>query len=535
MHHRSLQPVIIFSRFSTWNKLLRATAYVLRYLNYITEKLLTTGPLQQPELHKASVGVLKLVQKESFPEEISSLENKRNENGQKPIGKHSSIYKLMPFLDDEGLLRERGRIGAVADVAYDTRHPIILPKNHYVTHLIIFEFHKLFHHRNNETVVNELRQIYYIPRIRVLVRKISKNCPTCKIRLARPRIPVMAPLPPARLAHHEQAFTYTGLDYFGPLQVKLGRSRVKRWIALFTCLTVRAVHLEVAYSLSTESCISCVRRFVGRRGSPMEFFTDNGTNFQGAERALRDQISQGLSATFTSANTKWNFNPPGAPHMGGAWERLVQSVKAAMADAYKDGKLDDEGLYTLVVESECMVNKRPLTYLPLETEQAEALTPNHFLLLSSNGIKVPRRNLQESNTSKEESHRKLLGNSWAVIQHKLDIFWQRWLVEYLPVIRRQPKWFEETKPLEAGDLVMVVETTQRGNWERGKIIEMLANPDGRSRKAIVQIGAKTYVRPVSRLAVLDVLTREIPDISRLHQGEDVKADDLATRSTVGRP
>ena len=206
------------------------------------------------------------------------------------------------------------------------RHPVILPRKHRVTELLIHKYHCYYQHGNNETVVNEMRQLYSIPRLRVAVKKISRDCQHCKIRRARPRVPPMAPLLPARLAHNERAFTYTGVDYFGPLQVKLGRSKVKRWVALFTCLMVRAGHLEIVYTLSTKSCISCIRRFVSRRGPPVEFFSDNATNFQGADRVLKHQISQGLSATFTNTNIKWNFIPPGAPHMGGAWERLVQSV-----------------------------------------------------------------------------------------------------------------------------------------------------------------------------------------------------------------
>ncbi|XP_062538555.1 uncharacterized protein LOC134206839 [Armigeres subalbatus] len=381
-------------------------------------------------------------------------------------------------------------------------------------------------------MVNEVRQLYTIPRLRLIVKKVKRECVVCKMREVRPIIPLMAPLPAARLAHHERPFTYTGVDYFGPLLVKLGRSNVKRWIALFTCLTVRAVHLEIAYTLSTESFISCVRRFVGRRGPPAEFFSDNGTNFQGADRVLQHQISQGLSETFTSANTKWNFLPPGAPHMGGAWERLVRSVKAAMDEAYKEGKLDDEGLQTLVVEAENMVNTRPLTYLPLDSEEAEALTPNHFLLLSSNGVKKVMR---ESGTTtrvepSELLRRQILGKSWDLIQRQIKVFWKRWLNEYLPVIRRQPKWFAETPALKPGDLVMVAESSKRNGWERGRIVRMIQHPDGRYRRAIVKIGEKTPVRPVSRLALLDVRNCEDPEDSGLHLGGNVNADydELAT-------
>ncbi|XP_055644239.1 uncharacterized protein LOC129780226 [Toxorhynchites rutilus septentrionalis] len=535
LHHCTIETTIDFHRFSTWERLQHATAYVLRFLNNASKKQPKySGSLQQAELHAAEEIIIKLTQREAYTDEVAALSNKAlNKSGQEVIGKNSSIYNLMPFLDDRGLLRERGRIEAAESVPHEVRHPLILPRKHHVTELLVNRYHRRYRHGNAETVVNELRQLYTIPRLRLVVKKAKRDCALCKIRRTRPMIPPMAPLPVARLAHHERPFTYTGLDYFGPLLVKLGRSIVKRWIALFTCLTVRAVHLEVAYTLSTESCISCVRRFVGRRGSPVEFFSDNGTNFKGAERVLQHQINQGLSSTFTSANTKWSFIPPGAPHMGGAWERLVQSVKAAMAEAYIKGKLDDEGLQTLVVEAENIVNSRPLTYLPLESEMAEALTPNHFLLLSSNGVKRRGEDVALGQLN-DLVRRQILGKSWELIQRQLETFWQRWLVEYLPVIRRQAKWFDEVRALEPGDVVVVAEPTKRSGWERGRIIRMIPNPDGRCRRAVVQIGGKSSVRPVTRLALLDVVNRcGVPEDSGLHPGETVNAEfaELATLST----
>ncbi|XP_062538389.1 uncharacterized protein LOC134206677 [Armigeres subalbatus] len=451
-HHCSIEPPIDFARFSSWSRLLRTVAYALRFLNNTNKKQpLRTGLLSQTELQLAEETIFKVVQRETYPDEVVALANKTpNESGQEIIGKHSSIFQLMPMLDNSGLLRERGRIGSVEDVGYNVRHPIILPRKHRVTELLVLDFHQRCQHGNSETVVNEIRQLCNIPRLRSVVKKVSRDCVRCKVRRARPAIPPMAPLPPARLAHHERAFTYTGVDYFGPLLVKLGRSNVKRWIALFTCLTVRAVHLEVAYSLSTESCISCVRRFVGRRGPPAEFFSDNGTNFQGADRVLRHQISQGLSSTFTTTNTKWNFIPPGAPHMGGAWERLVQSVKAAMHEGYSEGKLDDEGLQTLVVEAERLVNSRPLTYLPLEAEESEAITPNHFLLLSSNGMKQRGEGTVAAVQAQrgELVRRQILGRSWELSRRsEMDgsaegssVLSQTWMAD---TVKRLCKWGRE--------------------------------------------------------------------------------------------
>lgn len=130
-----------------------------------------------------------------------------------------------------------------------------------------------------------------------------------------------------------------------------------------------------------------VRRFIARRGAPAEIFSDNGTCFVGANKQLQQEIqtiNNDLAGTFTNTNTRWCFNPPNAPHMGGVWERLVRSVKQAIGTIIEAPRLpDDETLATILADAESMINSRPLTYVPLESADEESLTPNHFLLGSS--------------------------------------------------------------------------------------------------------------------------------------------------------
>ncbi|XP_055585028.1 uncharacterized protein LOC129737888 [Uranotaenia lowii] len=398
--HIEYQPIISYERFSRWERLHRAIAYVFRFAYHRKVPISLSSPLQQSDLLAASHLIFKQVQLEVYPQEMATL----GKGSGGVLESSSPLRKYAPFLDEEGLLRENSRIRNYESVEFGMRFPIILPTKHRVTFLVVDSYHRRYNHANFVTVVNEVRQLYTIPGLRSLVKKICRECRTCRLRNAKPVSPPMAPLPVARLADRNRPFTFTGLDYFGPLLVIVGRSRVKRWIALFTCLTTRAVHLEVVYSLSTTSCIFAVRRFVSRRGAPSEFYSDNGTNFVGASNILQDQIRQEMMNTFTNCYTKWHFNPPGAPHMGGVWERLVRSVKTALNDGYSKGKLDDEGLMTLIVEAEGIVNSRPLTYLPLDSAEYEALTPNHFLLGSSNGIKQPPVPI--------EQHRNLK-NTWA--------------------------------------------------------------------------------------------------------------------------
>ncbi|XP_062538071.1 uncharacterized protein LOC134206385 [Armigeres subalbatus] len=523
--------VVDIERFSKWRRLLGTVAYVHRFVDNCRRRLqgetLQLQNLGQEELKKAKNTLMRIVQWEEFPDEMALFSTGKTE-----IPKTSSLYQLTPMVDEWGVLRINGRIGAAPFTSFDSKYPVILPRKHLVTLLIVDDFHRSYRHGNSETVVNEVRQFYNIPRLRTVVKQIAARCQWCKITKAVPKIPQMAPLPVARLSAFTRAFTYTGIDFFGPLLVKVGRSAVKRWICLFTCLTTRAVHVEVAHSLSTPSCVKCIRRFVCRRGAPTEIYTDNGTNFQGAERQLREQLKemQGeLAATFTNTDTKWLFIPPGAPHMGGAWERMVRSVKSAMMAAYNsDRKLDDEGLQSLVIEAESIVNSRPLTYLPLDSAEAEALTPNHFLLGSSSGVRQPVVPFSDPAGA--------VKNSWSLIQHQLDVFWKRWIREYLPMLTKRVKWFGEVAPVAVGDLVLIVDDTHRNGWMRGKVKEVVTAKDGRVRQAVVQTARGILRRPVAKLAVLEVESGcKTGTGGQCYGGEDVAANTARGVTTAEHP
>ncbi|XP_053685748.1 uncharacterized protein LOC128735282 [Sabethes cyaneus] len=450
-------------RFSKWERMARATAYAYRFVTNVKRKphgeVRSFGYLTQEELRKAESILVGMAQRQTYREEIEVLIHNRDRPmaEQQSLDTRSALYGLTPFVDESGVVRIDGRIGAAKYVRAETRFPAILPRNHRVTMLLIDAYHRKFQHANAETVVNEIRQAYHVPRLRAVVRKIGNGCIVCKLRKAVPFVPRMASLPPARLAAFVRPFTYVGLDFFGPLVVKIGRSSAKRWIALFTCLTIRAVHCEVVCSLSTDACIKAIRRFVCRRGAPAEIYSDNGTNFHGAERVLMKEIQQDVAASYTSTTTEWFFIPPSSPHFGGAWERMVRSVKQAMLGAYDfNRKLDDESLRTFVTEAESIVNNRPLTYLPLDAEESVALTPNHFLLGSSNGVRQA--------AVKPTVNCDVVRKSFEMIKQELDYFWKRWIREMLPTLTRRTKWFGEVKMVAVGDLVLIVDDGKRNCW-----------------------------------------------------------------------
>ncbi|XP_058811023.1 uncharacterized protein LOC131675913 [Topomyia yanbarensis] len=296
LHTMPLDPVVQPHDFSEWSSLLRRMAYVTRFVDNLRQakmkKPRQSGPLTRDELRKAENYLFRLAQRSAYPDEIVVLNEPLSTTQQRKFIKNNSSLRKM---------------------------------------LIVSNAHKQFNHQNHETIINELRQRFRSPRLKATYRAIRKECQQCKNNQAAPQPPAMADLPLARLAAFARPFTYMGIDYFGPMTVSVGRRTEKRWGVLATCLTIRAVHLELAHTLTTDSCMMAIRNIFARSGVPAVIYSDRGTNFQGASKelqlALQELDDDRLMREFTTARTEWTFNPPASPHMGGAWERLVQSVK----------------------------------------------------------------------------------------------------------------------------------------------------------------------------------------------------------------
>ena len=310
----------------------------------------------------------------------------------------------------------------------------------------------------------------------------------------------MGELPLDRVATYVRPFTYTGIDYFGPYNIVIGRSVVKRWVALFVCSTIRAVHVEVAHDLSTDACILAIRNFINIRGVPKRIRSDNGTNFVGLKGELcnvkdffdNDKITSEL-APF---GIEWLFNCPANPSSGGSWERLVQSIKRALASSLENRKLQEHTFKSFLLEAMNIVNSRPLTHVPISPDDEEPLTPNHFLIGEVNSTQTPG-----------PCDEKLicLRKQWRIAQQLKNHFYKRWVNEYLPILTRRSKWFDKVKPIEPGDVVVICDADMpRSKWFMGRIIETVVAKDGQVRQAFVKTSSGILRRPAHKLAVLDV-------------------------------
>ena len=369
---------LMMLQYSSWYKFKRAIAWLLRFVQFLKVRrcLRVSSPvdaspcdrLSVDELRYAETQIIQYVQKSAFLLVIKALQDvsngKPDKHKLKNIGSFGSVYKLRPFLDGDGTLRVGGRLQN-STLEYQSKHQLLLPSKYHVTKLLIMDVHESVGHLGQEYVLTNLRQKYWIIQGRASVRRVLGSCLTCRKQNAPKGQQVMADLPSDRLTPDEPPFSFVGIDFFGPLYVKQGRSNVKHYGCLFSCLTMRATHIEVTECLETDSFINALRRFNSRRGTPKMIRSDNGTNLTGGEREIPEAIGnwnqQKIEGFLHQKNIEWKFNPPGASHMGGVWERVIRSVRKILRVLIREQLVSGEALRNLMAEIEGILNGRPLT------------------------------------------------------------------------------------------------------------------------------------------------------------------------------
>lgn len=482
-------------RFSSWLRLLRSTAAMLKFIDRCRYKILTDDCTL---MARAENLLMKYSQAQSFSEELAQIK------AGKGVGKQSRLLTLSPVCDEHGILHVNGRIDAAAEISLATKQPVILDGKNYIAKLVVRHYHMKAGHGGQELVVNELKQKYWIIKIRPTVKNVVSNCNFCRIRKIKPVIPQMGNLPAGRMAHNQRPFTHCGVDLFGPMEVTVGRRREKRYGVLFTCLTIRAVHVEIVHSLTTDALLMALRRMAARRGWPGFMYSDNGTNLRGADTELKKSVKEldeeVLKTTASTYGTQWTFIPPVSPHWGGAWERLIRSVKTTLKVILKERAPKDEVLITLLAEVENIVNSRPLSHVSVEPGTKESLTPNHILLGTSSNLPL---------LGAFDDSDLYLRKQWRKSQALADMFWRRWVREVLPDMIPRQKWSEDgdQQPLRVGDLVFVADPdSPRCVWPRGIIQQVFPGKDGRVRVVAVRTHTGTLKRSVTRVARLPLST-----------------------------
>ena len=449
-------------RYSSWTRLKRVTAWVMRFFAKLLAKVRkvekpwgvevsTEVTLTLTELDKAGKPWVKQAQLERFPKEMQEL--KRG----KEVSKQSHLKALTPVVDEFGVLWVGGRLTR-AQLPYDAAYPMILPKKHHITRLIVADVHNRCCHAGVNHVLAQVRCRYWIIDGRQEVKNWDREC---RMQITQ-------------------------------------RVSAKRYLCLFTCSATRAVHLEMAFSLSTTDFLNEFSRMVAKRGRPEEVTSDNGSNFVGANKELKELIQsidqEKIVDDSANKGIKWNWNPPEGSHFRGVFESLIKVAKKSLKAIVGNSGLNDDELQTALKEVEALMNLRPLSYEGTDPHDEPVLTPSHFLIRQLGGQLAP----QVTDEIAFNPRRR-----WRLVQGLVKTFWKRWREEFLATLNTRKKWREAKENLHVRDVLVVDQNAPCRKWHLGPIDEVFPGQDGHVHVVRVSARGHKYIRPITRLCPLN--------------------------------
>ncbi|XP_016520269.1 uncharacterized protein LOC107834049 [Poecilia formosa] len=376
-------------------------------------------------------------------------------------------------------------------------------------------FHsKICHQGRSQTLMEIRANGFWVIGGSKEVAKLISRCVQCRKLRRSPEEQRMSELPKERIEVSDP-FIYSGMDCFGPFTTKQGRKEQKRYGLLFTCLSSRAVHIEMLENLSTDSFINGLRCFISLRGAVCKLYCDQGTNFIGAKNELKEALKEcdrnALQAFLADKQCEFVFNAPSASHAGGVWERQIRTIRSVLnaTIAQSQGRLDDTSLRTLFYEAMSIINSRPLSIDGInDPKSPEPLTPNHLILMKSKvALPPPGKFVKEDLYARKR---------WRRVQYLMEQFWSRWKVAYLLNISTRQKWHLPRRNLEVNDIVIIKEDMlPRSQWQLGRVVEAPQEDDGLVRRVKLQVGDRNPAkkqgtthkphiieRPVQKLVVL---------------------------------
>ncbi|XP_075157800.1 uncharacterized protein LOC142231065 [Haematobia irritans] len=523
----------LFLKFSKLSTLLRIASLCIRFCyNCKNSQSKATGNLGSGIINTTLIRLVTISQKIDFPMEIRELISKNNL-------KSTPLMKLLPFIDDCGIIRVGGRLQQ-GSLPYDMKHPMLLSKSNPLSRLIIEDAHEKTLHGGLALTMSYVCRRFWILSGNQLAKTVIHNCMSCLRYSAKFCRQVMGNLPAVRL-NVTRPFKHSGVDYAGPITIKnssLSSSIMsKGYICLFICMVTKAIHLETVSNLTTNSFLAAFRRFVSRRGVCTDIYSDCGTNFVGASKELRvlynkdrKSLPDDIRKALCLQGTEWHFIPPASPHFGGLWEAGVKSVKYHLKRVIKDRVLSFEELSTLLCQIESCLNSRPLCPLSSDPSDLDALTPAHFLI-GEPTVCIPDENLLDKNINHL--------TRWKSIEKIKQHFWKRWYLEYLNRLQARPKWLTTEREAKVGDLVLITdERYAPAQWPLGRIQTIHPGPDGHVRVVSILTKGKIIKRTINKICFLPTGTQS-PDghlfdssSSESQHNHDASSSQAVSRSTA---
>ena len=503
-------PIIDVSKFDSYRKCLRVTAYVLRFIKNLKFKCsqnnvhqcYTDEHLSIKELRNAERKLVAIYQKAYYPETYKYLLGKSNHKPQ-------LINQLKLYLDAD-IIRSGGRISN-SNMTDASKFPILLPNKSDLTNHIILDAHKTMLHDGTNSTLSFVREKWWIPRGRQVIKSALRKCVSCLKVQGKPySYPPEPPLPSDRV-NSCKPFQICGIDYTGAIPVKFQNEVLKAYIVLFTCAVTRAIHLEIVYSLTEKDFLNAFIKFCSRRSFPQVVYSDNATYFTSSSNTLKRIMTfPNIQNYFDKNSIQWKFITPRAAWHGGIWERLIGLTKSTLKKVVGKCLMQYAEFEALICQIEAKLNDRPLTYASNDLDDLQPITPSQLLL----GFKfhefpdsVDFDELSDPTFNSKELLNKAFVQRTKVLQH----FWKRWHSEYLLSLReRSCKNGNSSNFVKVGEVVQIFEDVPRVNWRLGLITEIIPSSDGMARSVKIKTKNGIFVRAVSHLYPLEIHCVEPP-------------------------
>lgn len=448
-------------------------------------------PTQTEQIEAVKVFV-RCEQQIAYAKEIAYFKEKKKGNKAIDFPEKSKLTNLNPFMDKNGLIRVGGRLGK-AELPFDTRHPLIVPPHSRLSRALIVEAHRQTNHGGTQLMIQYIRALYWIPRLRVEIKNSTAKCTTCVRYSKRPGEQLMADLPADRIRQF-RPFRNAGVDYAGPFLLKestrRGAKTQKCWVAIFVCMCTRAVHLDLVTSLSSAAFIACYERFVATRGMCTNLYSDNGTSFVGAEKMMQEAFRNWTCPEnieiLNHKGVTWTFMNPASPHQGGFYEAAVKSFKYHATRTVGAQKYTYEDYATLLKQLEAILNSRPL-YAPTDDpSDSPVITPAHFLIgepfVAPPPINAPPQTDYSVQRVRKE-HQKIVQS-----------LWESWSADYLSTLMTRKKWLTAKDNVQIGQVVLIVDNNSPpSHWQIARVSEAKPSKDGLVRTVVLEVPTKTKV------------------------------------------
>ncbi|XP_018495923.1 uncharacterized protein LOC108864536 [Galendromus occidentalis] len=363
------------------------------------------------------------------------------------------------------LLSTRTRLVEGLHYTFEEKNPVVIPGNSRLAVLLIIDAHRVNAHFGVSTVLNQLRRRFWITRGRQVIKSILRRCVVCRKRHAAPATQIEAPLPQSR-TEFRAPFGSTGIDFCGPFHVRHRQGTQKAYVAVFTCMAIRAIHLELVPCQSTPQTHLAIRRFLAAYPACTCFVSDNGASFVKAATELKRLFSSlrnpAAQQELNGRTIDWKFICPRSPWHGGFYERVVGIFKSALIKTLGRSLVGYEELRTILCEVAGVINERPLTFVSADPDELTAITPAQFLRggpdYPSYARVLPVDRLRGNEVAGADELRRGLASRTTYFK-SLSV---RWFREYLALLRTaNTTRGSRCAPIEIGDVCLVKKKTTR--------------------------------------------------------------------------